>query len=152
MLNIIGPCIQILLIIGDFLIIICVIAWASYTVLGKPLVEKYGALRVTAYAQLFGTALYYPFGLYRAFNFDYSAVPLNSWWSVVYVSIGTAVICYILWYWVLKYMQASRIAVYHNLQPLLATSVGFVWLGEPVGTTFIIGGLIAISGVIIAET
>ena len=137
---------------GDFLILICVLAWASYTVLGKPLVEKYGALRVTAYAISSGSAMYFPFGLYRALSFDYVNVPPSAWWSIIYVAIGTSVICYVLWYWVLKYMDASRIAVYHNMQPLLATSVAFVWLGEPVGTTFIVGGLIAIGGVIIAET
>lgn len=136
---------------GDLLIMICVIAWAYYTIIGKPLVEKYGALRITAYAIIIGSLFYMPFGLYRAISFDYSQVPLSSWWSIIYTAIGTSVFCYTLWYWVLKYMEASRIAVYHNLQPILATIIAFIWLGEPVGATFIIGSSIAILGVVIAE-
>jgi len=35
---------------GDLIIIVSVVAWAYYTVLGKPMVQKYGALRTTAYS------------------------------------------------------------------------------------------------------
>ncbi|MDH4158079.1 MAG: DMT family transporter, partial [candidate division Zixibacteria bacterium] len=48
---------------GDIIILIAVFAWAYYTVLGKPLVRKYGAIRTTAYALASGSALYFPFGL-----------------------------------------------------------------------------------------
>ncbi len=136
---------------GDLLILIAVLAWAYYTIFGKKLVKKYGALRITAYALSSGSLLYMPFGLYKAVNFDYAIVPLEAWWSVVYMAIGTSVLAYVLWYWVLKYMEASRIAVYHNVQPFLAAGVAYLWLGEPISATLIIGGLIAISGIVIAE-
>lgn len=137
---------------GDLIILVAVLAWAYYTVLGKPLAEKYGALRVTAYALGFGALFYVPFGFYRAVIFDYSAVTSAGWWSVGYVAIGTSVLTYSLYYWVLKQMDASRVAVFHNLQPIVATGIGFFWLGEQVGMAFLIGGLIAIGGVLLAET
>lgn len=137
--------------LGDLIILIAVIAWAYYTILGKPLVRKYGALRTTAYALVAGSIVYFPFGLYLTLGFDHAAVPLSAWWTVVYVAIGTSVVAYILWYWVLKYLEASRIAVFHNLQPLIATSVAAFWLNEPLGWTFFVGGAIALGGVIFAE-
>ncbi|UCE24309.1 MAG: DMT family transporter [Candidatus Zixiibacteriota bacterium] len=136
---------------GDLIILIAVLAWAYYTVLGKPLVRKYGAIRVTAYALASGSAVYFPFGLYMALKMDYSAVPIAAWASVAYVALGVSVGAYVLWYWVLKYMEASRIAVFHNMQPLIASAVAYVWLDEPLGLPFIIGGTIALAGVIIAE-
>ncbi len=136
---------------GDLMILIAVIAWAYYTVIGKPLVQKYGAIRVTTYALVSGSLVYFPFGLYMALKFDYSQVTLGGWGSVFYMAVMTSVVVYVLWYWVLKYMDASRIAVFHNLQPVIASAVAFLWLNEPVGWPFVIGGLIALGGVIIAE-
>jgi len=137
--------------IGDLFILVAVIAWAYYTILGKPLVEKYGAIRVTAYALISGSVLYFPFGLFQAIQFDYSGATAGAWWAVIYMALGTSVIVYVVWYWVLKYMEVSRIAVFHNIQPVIATVVAYFWLGEPLGWSFFIGGLIALGGVVIAE-
>jgi len=137
--------------IGDLIILVAVIAWVYYTILGKPLVEKYGAVRITAYALGSGSLIYLPFGIYMASKFDHAAVPVAAWWSVVYVAIGVSVFAYILWYWVLKYMEASRIAVFHNIQPVIASGVAFIWLGEPMGLSFLAGGAVALVGVIVAE-
>ncbi|MCK4573634.1 MAG: DMT family transporter [candidate division Zixibacteria bacterium] len=136
---------------GDLIILVAVIAWAYYSVFGKPLVEKYGAVRVTAYALASGSVLYFPFGLYSAIAFDYSAVPAGAWLSVLYVAVGTSVGAYTLWYWVLKQMEVSRIAVYHNAQPIIATVVANLWLGEQFGPMFLIGGIVILVGVITAE-
>jgi drug/metabolite transporter (DMT)-like permease len=137
--------------LGDLIILVSVAAWGYYTVLGKPLVRKYGALRITAYALAFGSALYLPFGSYFAINYDYSQANIYAWGSVVYMSIGLSVIVYVMWYWLLKHLDASRIAVYHNVQPIIASAVAYFYLGEPLSTGFVIGGLVVVSGVIVTE-
>ena len=136
---------------GDLIILVAVIAWAYYAILGKPLVRKYGALRVTAYALASGSAMYLPIGLFAVSRFEFAGVPASAWWSIVYVSLGVSVVAYVLWYWVLKYMEASRVAVFHNMQPLIAAGVAHVWLDEPLGLSFLVGGAIALGGVIVAE-
>lgn len=137
--------------IGDLIILLAVFAWAYYTILGQPLVRKYGAFRVTAYALSSGTLLYLPFGFYAATKVDYSQVTIGGWLSILYMAIGTSVFAYVLWYWVLKHMEASRMAVFHNFQPVIASVVAFFWLGEPLGWPFVIGGLTVLGGVIVAE-
>lgn len=137
--------------IGDLIILIAVFAWVTYTILGRPLVFKYGAFRVTAYALASGSALYFPFGLYRAFTFDYTAATFGAWLTVIYVALGVSVTAYVLWYWVLKYLEATRVAVFHNLQPVIASVIAFIFLGEPIGWAFIIGGAVVLTGVIITE-
>jgi drug/metabolite transporter (DMT)-like permease len=137
--------------LGDAIILLAVLAWAYYTILGKPLVRRYGALRVTTYALASGSACYAPFGAYRAIVFDYSTTTTAAWGSVLYVAIGTSVVAYLIWYWVLKYMDASRVAVYHNTQPIIASYVAYSFLGEPLGALFIVGGLIVLAGLITTE-
>ncbi|MDH3890057.1 MAG: DMT family transporter [candidate division Zixibacteria bacterium] len=138
--------------VGDLIILVSVVAWAYYTIIGKRLVRRYGALRITAYALASGSALYFPFGLYHALRFDYSVATLEAWAAVVYMAVGLSLVVYVLWYWVLKYMEASRIAIFHNVQPVLATLIAALWLGEQLTGTFLVGGLIVLTGVLIAES
>jgi len=136
---------------GDIIILISVVAWAYYTVLGKKLVEKYGAIRITAYSLAIGSTVYLPFGLIFAVQYDYSQATLAAWGSVAYMAIGLSVVVYVLWYWFLKQFDASRIAVYHNMQPVIASAGAYFFLGEPLTTVFVIGGLAVLAGVIITE-
>ena len=136
---------------GDLLVFGSVVAWGYYTILGKPLVQRYGALRVTAYALTTGTIMYLPFGLYRAITFDYTGVTLWAWGSVAYMAIGLSLVVYVLWYWLLKHMAVSRIAVWHNAQPVLASVIAYFLLHEPLGWSFVVGGATVIVGVLLAE-
>jgi len=137
--------------LGDLIVLVAVIAWAYYIVLGKDMARKYGALRVTAYALASGTALYFPFGLYRAIQFDYSQTTVAAWGSVLYLALVLSGIVYVVYYWLLKYMDASRLAVYQNLQPILATIVAWMFLGEAITSTFVVGGVIVLAGVVTSE-
>jgi drug/metabolite transporter (DMT)-like permease len=137
--------------IGDFIVLISVWSWAAYMILSKPLVEKYGAIRVTAYSLAAGAVLFAPFGAYRALQFDYSQSTVGAWLGVVYMAIGSSVISYVLLLWVLKHISASRVAVYQNIQPVIATAVAFVTLGERPELSFFVGGAIVLAGVLITE-
>ena len=136
---------------GDAIILLAVLAWSYYTIIGKPLVEKYGAIRVTAYALALGSALYMPFGIYRAAMFDYSQVTPGAWGAVAFMALGMSVALYVLWYWVLKYMEASRLAIWHNLFPVISAVVAYYALGEPFTGGFVVGGVAVLAGVTITE-
>jgi len=136
---------------GDIIVMISVWAWSGYIVFGKPLAEKYGAIRVTAYALASGSLMYAPFGLYRAIQFDYSGTNWQGWLSVMYLAIGVSVVAYTVYYWILKQISAVRLAVFSNIQPVIATIVAILLLGEQPGLSFYFGGVIVLTGVIITE-
>ncbi|MEE8577664.1 MAG: DMT family transporter, partial [candidate division Zixibacteria bacterium] len=136
---------------GDLILLVSVMAWAAYTVVGKPLVRKYGAIRMTAYSLAAGSAMYFPFGLYRAIIFDYSQATPFAWFAVVYMALGLSGVVYVLWYWLIKYMEASRVAIFQSIQPVIASAVAYYFLAESLGTAFVIGGLVVIAGVLLSE-
>lgn len=136
---------------GDLIVMVSVWAWSAYIVFGKPLAEKYGAIRVTAYALASGTVMYAPFGIYRAVQFDYSNTNLAGWLSVLYLALGVSVAAYTIYYWLLKQIPAVRLAVFSNIQPVIATAVAFFALGEIPGTAFFAGAVVVLTGVIITE-
>ncbi|MBN2226640.1 MAG: DMT family transporter [candidate division Zixibacteria bacterium] len=138
-------------VLGDLLVLVAVIAWAAATVMGKPLASRYGAFRVTGSALVYGSLVYLPFGLFFALRADYGAVNWQGWFSVGYMAIVISAGAYVLWYWVLKYLEASRAAIMQNIQPIVATAVAAVLLSEPITGSLILGGAIVIGGVILTE-
>lgn len=136
---------------GDILVLLAVMAWAAYTIVGKSLSKKYGALLITAYALSLGTLIYLPFGIYSALRFDYSHVNLDGWLSLLYLAIGTSVVFYTIWYWALARMEASKLAIFENIQLVIAALFS-VWLvGETFGLDFYIGGAMVIAGVFLTQ-
>ena len=43
--------------------------------------------------------------------------------------------------------QASKVAIFSNLQPVLTTILAYLLLGQPVSLTFIAGGIVALAGI-----
>jgi drug/metabolite transporter (DMT)-like permease len=136
---------------GDFLVILAVIAWAAYTVFGKSLLRKYGSLTVTAYALIIGTLAYLPIGIIPAIRFDYSQVPDAAWLSLLYIAIMTSVVSYSIWYWALARMEASKLAIFQNLQPVFAAILSMLVVSETFGFDFYLGGALVIGGVLITQ-
>ena len=136
---------------GDFLVILAVIAWAAYTVFGKSLLRKYGSLTVTAYALIIGTLAYLPIGIIPAIRFDYSQVPDAAWLSLLYIATMTSVVSYSIWYWALARMEASKLAIFQNLQPVFAAILSMLVVSETFGFDFYLGGALVIGGVLITQ-
>jgi drug/metabolite transporter (DMT)-like permease len=136
---------------GNLLVLVAVWAWAAYSVLGRPLVKRRGAITVTASASVIGALIFLPLGLFYAVNFDYSNVGVVGWSGVAYTAILTSVIAYTLWYWGIKHFAPSRVAVFMNLQPVLAAVLAYFILSERLSAGSVISGLIILTGVYITQ-
>jgi drug/metabolite transporter (DMT)-like permease len=136
---------------GDLIIFAGVIAWALYTVFGKSLVAKLGSILAITYTMTFGTILFVPIGAYNTLTFDFGHVDLLPWIALLYTAVITSGIAYPLWFWALKYLEASKLSVFIFLQPLLATILSYIFLSEQLTRNFVAGGIIVLAGVFIAE-
>ncbi len=136
---------------GDLIIIAAVISWAFYTVLGKPLLRKYGPLAMTAYALSIGTAIYLPFGIYLAWHFDFTQVSTAGWGGLLYIALATSVVGYSIWYWALARMEAIKLAIFQNIQPVAGTALSVVFVGETLGIYFFLGGILILGGVLLTQ-
>jgi len=136
---------------GDLLILIAVWCWAAYTIYGRPLVQRRGAVNTTALSLLIGSAIYLPIGIPLASSFDYAKVTPVAWSGVLYTAALTSVALYSLWYWIVARIEPSRAAVFMNLQPLVTAILSYLLLGEILSAVTIIAGLIIIFGVYITQ-
>ena len=134
---------------GALLILVAALSQSIYFILQKSLLSRYSAFELLCYSIWAGTIFLLPFsgGLFHSIQL--SSIQSNL--SVIYLGVFPAVIAYFCWSYVLSILEASKAAVYLFLVPLVTLLIGYLWLGEIPSFLAILGGGIAIFGVIIAK-
>jgi len=136
---------------GDILLVGAGLLFAAFTVFGKQARQQYGAVVLNSIAYVSGAVLLQPviWIVYR--DFSLLSVPSEAWWAVSYMAVFPSVFGYLIYYWALGHVPASRIAGVQYLQPLTATSLGWVLLGESVSLNLGLAGAVILAGVYLAE-
>jgi len=136
---------------GDILIFIAVMAWATFTTLGRKLVVKHGAVNSTVYTALIGTIFFAPVGITSSVGYNYLTLSGGQWMQVLYLSLGTSIGGYILWYYALGKIEASKVAVFTNGQPVVTAILAYIFLDQGITVPFALGALVTIGGVLITQ-
>lgn len=137
--------------LGDSLILMSALVWAAYTVAGKGLVDRYGALRVTTWTLWAGTPGLILLGLPDLLALDWRAVPPAAWAGVLYAGCFGIGVAYLIWYAAVGVLGSSRTAIYSNTIPLVALAVAWVWLGEVPLPLQLVGCALVLLGVALAR-
>ena len=137
--------------LGNLLLAAAVLSWALYTVKGRPMILKYGAFSTSAVTMILGTLMFLPVGALNAAEFDYSRLTPAHWGGLMYLAAGTSIFAYFLWYYALGRIEASKVAIFSNLQPIMTAVLAYLLLGQPISFTFIVGGTIALFGIVLTQ-
>lgn len=136
---------------GNLIMCVAVTAWALYTVYGKRLIAKYGPIEASAATLFVGTLLYLPIGIVPALTFPFESLTTANWLEICYLGFVTSVVAYLLWYFALARVEAAKVALFTNLQPILTTILAVLLLGQGITLPFIVGGSLALGGVVLAQ-
>ncbi len=134
-------------VLGDFLVFLAALTFALFTVAGRNVTRKHGAIPVIAAAYLASAVSLAPMGIWQGWGFDFGRVTTGGWLTLVYMAVFPSVVCYLIYYHALSKISASRVSAFSYSQPLIATLTGFVALGEPVTAAVALGGVLVLSGV-----
>jgi len=80
-----------------------------------------------------------------------AAADTEPFWSVIYLGIVPSLIAYASWSVALSRLPASRASNFMYCVPPVAVGIGFVWLGETPGLFCILGGALALAGVVLVN-
>ncbi len=135
---------------GALLVLLAAICVSVYFVLQKPYLAKYGALPFTTYAIWVGTLISLPFlpGLVT----QAGAAPAGTLVSMLYLGVFPTALGYVTYAYAFSRMPASRAVSFLYLIPVMAYLIAWVWLGEVPAVLSVVGGVVALSGVVIVNT
>lgn len=122
---------------------------AFTNVVQKPLFRTHKALTVSAWNMVIGAICLAP-GLPAGIEQASAATP-EGLFAAVYLGIVPSLIAYASWAVVLSRLPAARATNFLYCVPPVATLMGFLWLAEVPGLLGMIGGLLALGGVLIVN-
>jgi len=115
----------------------------------KPLLARYTGFEVTAYAMWAGTVFVLPWigSLVRALP-EAGGAAIG---SAVFLGLAPSAAGFVLWAYAMARTDVGRVTVSLYLVPAAAIGISLVWLGEIPGPAELIGGAIALAGVVLAS-
>lgn len=125
------------------------VSYSVFAVFSKPLVKKYGAVPITIWAGLLGALMLTPL-VSGSFVMQVSTLPLDAWLSMLYLSLASTVLGYMIFYTLVNRGAVSRLAVQLYLIPLVGVVGGVIVLGESITAFTVAGGIAMLTAVAIS--
>jgi drug/metabolite transporter (DMT)-like permease len=124
---------------------------AAYGILAQRAFARYNALTVTTYAMMLGTLLLLPAALVEGLvgvlpHLDRQTVAL-----LVFLGVFGGALGFFLWTFALTRLTPTQVAVYINLNPLVAMVLAAVLLAEHLTILFAVGFGAVLLGVLLVN-
>ena len=135
------------LFLGDVLLLGSLLAWVFYTTEGRELVAREGPLRTSAWSNIAGALLLLPLVPWVLRPERVFAASLLAKGAVLYLGLGSSVLSYAIWFAALGRTDASKVAIFSNLQPVATALAAWALLSEPLSWEVVVGGALVLLGV-----
>lgn len=135
---------------GPLLLLAAVLCEASYVIIGKKLIHRLGARRVSALINLWGFALMTPLGLTQALSFDFTTLTPGLWGLLLFYALAASVWSVWLWMTGLRFVPAAQSGVFTVFLPISAALTGVLALGESISGAQLAAFALALAGVLLA--
>jgi len=137
--------------IGDLLILAGTICWSAYTVLSKPLLQRYTPLKLTAWTMVMGTPLLVLVSIPSLKEQNWGSVSLQGWLGLIYSFCFAIAIGYVVWYTGVSRIGSAKTALYENLITVIALAVAWLFLSERMTLLQIIGAVLVLTSLYLAR-
>lgn len=133
---------------GDGLMLLTALCGAIYGVLAQRMLSRYSALTVTMYAMLFGTFLLFPAALVEGLPQAFVRIDGKVAVLILFLGIFGGALGFFLWTFALTRLTPTQVAVYVNVNPIVAIILGAVLLAEKLTGVFVVGFVAVVVGVL----
>jgi drug/metabolite transporter (DMT)-like permease len=129
---------------GAALVLLATMAFGGYTVVLRPLSEKYGPVPATAVSTVLGAVPYLAFvgPLWP------SRLSQPAWAELLFLALGSTVAGMLLWNQAIVRGGSARISRLLYLEPVVSVLGAMVFLGERATAAVLVGGVLVIAGVL----
>jgi drug/metabolite transporter (DMT)-like permease len=137
--------------LGDLTLLIAGAAFSAYTVLQRPLADRYGPLIVLSYTLLFAMPLMLVATVPFVAEVSFASLPAPVWAAIFWALVVCSFFGWLSWTWVNSVRGVARSAPFMYLMPPVAGVVAWLTLGETFTWLKIAGAAITMGGVAWAQ-
>lgn len=139
--------------LGDVLIFLSNIAFAAYITLSKKLSKTYSPLTITFFIFFVGSLFFLP-GVFADLSlnpFWYATMPVGAYIGILYGILFSGLIAFSLWQYGLSKISEGKSGFFLYISPVVTSIIAIVFLSEIVTEEFLIGTLLIVIGLFVAE-
>jgi drug/metabolite transporter (DMT)-like permease len=137
--------------VGDLLMLLTAICGAIYGVLAQKMLKKYNAITVTTFAMLTGACLLIPAAFVEGLSQVLTKIDFQAASLILFLGICRGAVGYFLWTFALAHLTPTQVAVYINLNLMVATILGAALLAEKLTPVFLAGFVAVLIGVLLVN-
>jgi drug/metabolite transporter (DMT)-like permease len=136
---------------GELLMMGAALCWVGYTLIGRLVMTRMTPLGATAWAAVVGTPLLAACAAFERPWGALAAMPADGWWAVAYLGVFGTVLAFLWFNEGVQRIGPTRAGVFINLVPVFGVAIGALVLGEAVPASLVLGGLMVVAGVTLAN-
>ena len=137
---------------GDLLTLTNAASYALFVVLSRRVMARNDPLAATTVIFFFGALGMMIYGGPSLLALDPGVITPGLFGVMVYVILGATVTTYFLNLWAVKRVQATRVALYIFLQPVIAAVLGVVFRDEDITTRFLVATALVFTALMLRDS
>ena len=135
---------------GNLLLLANGLSYSLYLVLSRPILARYRVSTFVAAVFRYGALPIVLCALPSLWRFDVGAVSGEAWACFAGIIVVSTVMPYMLNSWALARTEASRVAFYVFMQPLISTLLAVAVLGEGLSGSTVAAGVLILGGLAVS--
>lgn len=133
--------------LGSMILLSTPFLWATYSLIGKKIMEKYDAFLVVAYVTVLGGLSLVPFSWVEGSLPEISVLSSYGWFAILFLAATCSLIGYYIWFHVLSQVDAAETSSFLFAEPLVTVFFAIRFVGENLNLYVIAGGFLIFAGV-----
>ena len=137
---------------GDLIMIAATMVMALYNVWSRPFIVRSSPLAYVTAGMGFGSACLVAVAAWSDSYASVASFHAPQWMAVVYLGVFGGAAAFFLWVFALERTTPTRTAITMTINPVFASAVGALILGEPIGINLVVGLVAVFAGIWIATS
>jgi drug/metabolite transporter (DMT)-like permease len=133
--------------LGSLILLLTPVLWATYSLVGKKIMDRYSPFLVVAYVNALGGLCLIPFSLADNSFYQLFTMSLSSWLAILFLAVTCSLLGYFIWFYVMKQVGAAITSSFLFAEPLVTVSFAIMFVGEELSMFIIAGGILIFIGV-----
>ncbi len=140
-------------VIGNIFLVIATLAAVANMIVGKSILPRYNPITFTFGAFMVGAASFLPLAIFEYSTTAglYPSLDWRGYGGIAFGAILSSAAAYSLYAWGLSKINATDVAMFTYVDPIVGTVLASLLLHEPITLPFLLGAVFIFGGIFIAE-